>query len=50
MNLINVTTVTVLAFMVDKMTNTPKESFIEPISNKKVPFIVYLASIKLLND
>ena len=34
MNIVNVLTVILLAHMIDKMTNIPRESYMEPISNK----------------
>lgn len=51
-NISNVTAILLLGHMIDKMTDCAKdnERYIEPILQKSVPFFVYLASIKLLNE
>ena len=49
-NLSNVYCVFLLGYMMDQMTNEPKEDFKEPILNQFVPFFVHLASYKLLDE
>ena len=50
LNITNAAVLTLMGYMMNKMTEIPEENYIEPITNKKVPFIVHLASIKLVND
>ena len=49
-NLSNVATVTLLGYMMDKMTDEAEDKSREPILGLEVPFFVHLASVKLMNE
>ena len=49
MNLGTMLTVLLLGYMMDRMTDAPRDTYRDPIIKQDVPFFVYLAATKVLS-